>query len=51
MCVDFSTAGWVHNLLFQIRMVYVTLLLGVVDGGSARDTTTKGVVDGEYYIF
>jgi hypothetical protein len=51
MCMDFSASGWVHNLLFQIRMVYVTLLLGVVDGGSARDTTTKGVVDGEYYIF
>ncbi len=27
------------------------LLLGVVDGDSAPDTTTKGVVAGGYFIF
>ena len=49
--MDFSTAGWTHNLSLQLRMVYVTLLLCVVVGGSACDTTIKGVVDGGYFIF
>ena len=39
--MDFSVPGWTHHLLLEIRYELIR----------ARDSTTKGVVDGGYFIF